>query len=711
MSDRVRLDGRDPLEISFAGRRIDRWLALGRDGTVTLFTGKVEIGQGVRTALAQIVAEELDVPLARVRVAPVDTTHSPDEGYTSGSHSMQESGVGLAHLAAEARHVLLERAAARLGVGIGELSVEDGEIRAPGGRRIPYADLAGADVFACETSGTVAVKRPDRHRIVGTSARRPDLEAKIAGRPAYVHDLELPGMLHARILRPPSYEAALRSLDEAAVRALPGVVAVVRDGSFVGIVAEREELAIRALEAARRLAVWDERETLPPTSDARELLREPEEPIVVRDLHGAAGRSVRTMRAEYSRPYIAHAAIGPSCAVAVATEGRMRIWAHTQGPYPLRREIAKVLRCPVDAIEITHMEGAGCYGHNGADDVALDAALLARALPGRPIRVQWTREDEFAWEPYGPAMLVRLAAELDPAGRIVGWSHELWSTGHGNRPSSAKAPDTASLLAARHLADPFVASTAPKPRDEDSGATRNAPPAYDFAHQRVVSHWIRRNPVRVSALRSLGAHTNVFAIESFIDEIAESTGVDPIDLRLRHLPDERARAVVRRVADMASWRAGEKGDGVTGRGVAFARYKNHACYVATIVEVALGDDIRVRRAWAAVDAGLIVDPDGLANQIEGGLIQAISWTLKERVRFDATRITTRGWEEYPILTFSEAPDVDVALIDRPDEPPLGVGEGCAGPVAGAIANAIHNAAGVRLRDMPFTRDRFLAAMD
>jgi nicotinate dehydrogenase subunit B len=480
----------------------------------------------------------------------------------------------------------------------------------------------------------------------------------------------------------------------------------------VGIVAEREEQAIRALNRVRRIARWEEQATLPDTLDPRFLLKESSTEEVVsekRDEERAA-RAARRVAAEYTRPYIAHASIGPSCAVACVDGDRYRVWTHSQGVYPLRKDLARVLRVAESNIVVVHVEGAGCYGHNGADDVALDAVLLARAVPGRPVRVQWMREDEFAWEPYGPAMVVRLAAQLDSGGDIVDWHHDVWSNGHTNRTNSRSAVANSALLAARHIADAVSEPVPANPPLPAGGAHRNAIPLYEFPNQRVANHYIERAPVRVSALRSLGAHANVFAIESFMDELAQAAGADPVEFRLRYLKDPRARAVVEGAAAKAGWRTGEKGDGTRGRGIAFARYKNMATYAAVVAEVEIAGEITIKRAWAAVDAGLAINPDGLINQTEGGIIQSASWTLKEQVRYDRERIVTRGWDDYPILTFSEAPRIEVTVINRPDMPPLGAGEAVQGPTAAAIANAVHNAIGVRLRDMPFTRERVMAAL-
>jgi CO/xanthine dehydrogenase Mo-binding subunit len=690
-------------------RTLDRWLRINGDGTVTVFPGKVEIGQGILTALRQIVAEELDVDLKRIRLAPADTSYSPNEGMTSGSRSIQESGIALRYAAAEARDLLLQRAAKQLGVSLEQLAVADGEVTARSGGRVTYWELASDDLLEREATADVAPKLPAHHILVGSAVPRHDIPAKVTGVPTYVQDLELPGMLHGRIARPPSRRARLIGLDEPEVRALPGFVALVRDGSFLGIVTEREDQAVRAQRRLARSAQWQETASLPDGTDPRYLLKMKSEDEVISEKsdHAASARAARTLEAEYTRPLIAHASMAPSCAAAKFEDGGYTVWTHSQGIFPLRADLAKVLGVEESRIVVIHVEGAGCYGHNGADDVALDAALLARAVPGRPVRVQWMREDEFTWEPYGSAMVVRMSAALDAAGNVVDWTHDLWSHGHSTRPGPR---DGANLLAAWHLAEPVKAPRPGNPPLPGGGSHRNAIPLYEFPNQRVTNHLVREAPLRTSALRSLGAHANVFAIESFMDELAQAAGADPVEFRLRHLRDPRARAVIETVAGRAGWRSRERGDGARGRGIGFARYKNLGCYVAVIVEVEAEDALRVKRAWCAIDAGQTINSDGIINQTEGGIIQTVSWTLKEQINFDRERVMTRTWDDYPILTFAEAPEVEVALIDRPDEPPLGAGEGAQGPTGAAIANAACNALGVRLRDMPFTRDRLIAAI-
>jgi CO/xanthine dehydrogenase Mo-binding subunit len=691
--------------------RVGDWLSIWADGRVHVRSGKAEYGQGIRTAVALLVAEELDLPVARIEVEPVDTDLSPDEGVTSGSRSIEESYGALRLAAAEARRGLVVAAAERMGVPAVAMTVDDGRVHAPDGRSVAFADVAAA-LDARWIRDDVEPKTRDARRLTGRGTSRVDLPAKVTGTPAYVHDIRLPGMLHARVVRPPRPGAQLEAIDEAEVRALSGVVEVVRNGSFLAVVAIREYQAIVALRRARRIARWSASND--PLPSQEHPLGSPTMDVVVRergDVDALANppSGGRRVEATYRRPYIAHASIGPSCAVALAEAGRMRVWSHSQGVHYLRDALARVLRMPTSRVRVTHAEGAGCYGANGADDVALDAALVARAIPGRPIRVQWMREDEFAWEPYGTSMVVRMGATLDADGEVAAWTHDAWGNGHRDRPGPDAPEDESNLLAARDLGLPFRPTVAPGPTSAGSGGGRNAAPPYAFPALRAVNHYVPHTPVRVSALRSLGAHTNVFASESFVDELAAARGDDPVAWRLRHLDDPRARRVLEAVAADAGWPGSASSEGDPGYGVAYARYKGSGAYVAIVVEARVGDDFEVVRVWAAVDCGLVVDPDGTRNQAEGGVVQAVSWTLREQVRFDADGTPAQSWDDYPILGFRDAPDVRVRLIDRPDEPPLGVGEAFAGPTAAAVANAAFAATGIRVREMPLTRDRFLAA--
>lgn len=694
-------------------RRLDAWLRIDPNGTVTIFTGKIELGQGIGTALSQIAADELDVDLKRIEIVYGDTARTPNEGQTAGSLSVEQSGTALRYACAEARGMLLTAATAKLGVPDADLTVSDGTIAAPSGARTTYWELSPDAHFDDEATAKVKPKPASEHRVVGTSVRRRDIPKKFTGGAAYVQDVRLPRMVFGRVVRPPSPGAELIEVDEARVRRLPGVVAVVRDGSFLAVAAAREEQAIRAREALKQSARWKEVESLPPSGDAlyRDLMARsaPVQTVVEKAAPTDAG-PVKQLEALYTRPYQAHASMGPSCAVAQWREGLLTVWTHSQGVFPLRADLAKALAIDAKDIRCIHAEGAGCYGHNGADDVALDAALLARATGGRPVKLQWMRDDEFAWEPYGSAMVMKLAGGLDAQGNVVAWSHEVWSYPHSTRPGSSSGVN---LLAARHLgkpAAPVQPADVPQPA---GGSDRNAIPLYDFGGVKVVKHYIADAPLRTSALRTLGGYANVFALESFVDELASAAGADPLEFRLRHLRDARGRAVIEAAAQRAGWAAGARGDGARGRGIGFARYKNLACYVAVIADVAVdrtSGRVRATRAVAAVDAGQIVNPDGVVNQIEGGIIQSTSWTLKESVRFDRTRVITRSWADYPIVRFDEVPEVQVMLLNRPDERFLGVGEGSQGPAAAAIANAVAHATGRRLRALPFTPERVKAAL-
>ena len=706
--------GQDRLPGSLNGnRRLDAWLRVDPNGTVTIFTGKIELGQGIGTALSQIAADELDVDLKRLDVVHGDTARTPDEGQTAGSLSVEQSGTALRFACAEARGILLTAAAAKLGVPAADLSVRDGTIGASGGGRVTYWDLAGDADLGREATAKATPKPPSEHTWVGKSVRRRDIPKKFTGGAVYVQDVRLPGMVFGRVVRPPSPGAELASVDEARVRSLPGVVAVVRDGSFLAVAAAREEQAIRAREALKQSARWKETESLPPSGDAlyRDLMARPAPAqTVIEKTAPAAAAAVKTLDALYTRPYQCHGSIGPSCAVAQWQDGRLTVWTHSQGVFPLRGDLAKAFGVEAKDIRCIHAEGAGCYGHNGADDVALDAALLARATGGRPVKLQWMRDDEFMWEPYGSAMVMKLSGGIDAQGNVVAWSHEVWSHPHSTRPGSSSGVN---LLAARHLARPsapVLPADVPQPA---GGSDRNAIPLYDFGSVKVVKHYVAQAPLRTSALRTLGSYANVFALESFVDELAAAAGADPVEFRLRHTTDPRARAVIEAAAQHASWKPGATGDGARGRGVAFARYKNLACYCAMVADVAVDrawGRVRVTRVVAAVDAGQIVNPDGVVNQIEGGIIQSASWTLKESVRFDRTRVTTRSWADYPIVRFDEVPEVEVVLLNRPSERFLGVGEGAHGPAAAAIANALAHATGRRLRALPFTAERVKQAL-
>jgi len=693
--------------------RLGDWLRVLPVGVIEVRPGKVELGQGVLTALAQVAAEELDVSPARVRMMPAVTGLSPDEGYTSGSLSVQYSGAALRLACAEVRGRFLAAAAARLGVPEDKLTVADGQIQAPNGRASSYWELAGAGLLDQPATGDYQPKPASAYRVVGTSLPRLDLPDKLTGRPRYTHDLSPDGLCYGRVVRPPSRGATLARLDPAAALALPGVVTVVRDGSFLGVVAEREEVALRAAGRLRADASWERRPTLPDPAGLPAFLRSAAaETAVLAERGGppAPGQVATSIEATYHRPYLAHASMGPSSATALVSDQgtpRLRVWSHTQGVYPLRAELAHAVGLAEDDITVTHVAGAGCYGHNGADDVALDAALLAMAVPGRPVQVTWSRADELGWAPFGPAALVHVAAELDSTGNVLFWRHQIWGNGHSTRPGSN--PSVALLAAGHRAGGRDIEPAAEPPMSRGGGAGRNSVPGYDFPAYQVVNHRLLDMPLRTSALRSLGAFLNVFAAESFMDELAAAAGRDPVEYRLACLADPRARAVVEAAARRSGWGSWPRAESA-GHGIGFARYKNASAYCAVVAEVAAVSEIRVRRLTIAVDAGLIINPDGAANQVEGGAIQATSWALKERVRFDRYGVTSDSWETYPILRFTEVPAVDVELLPGGGNPALGIGEAAQGPTAAAIGNAVYDALGVRVRTLPLTGENVLAAM-
>ena len=698
---------------------IDSLIRFDTDGQVILKVAHVEIGQGILTAVAQIAAEELDVDLARIRVERADTERTPIAS-TTGSNSIQTAGSAFRQAAADARHLLLAKAAAALEIPVENLAITDGTI-SDGNNHTTYWALQGGQRFGATEPNIGQPKSPTDYTLVGQSLPRLDLPAKIAGTPSFVHDLELPDMVHGRVVRPPTYASTLATLDEGSAADLPGVLAIIRDGSFIGVLAEREEQAEKAAAALRQNARWHPAPL--PSSDTlyTDLIAKPSQDFLVVDGVPQDGpvppieappSAVQTLDATYYRPYHMHAALGPAAAAALWQDDHLKVWSHTQGAYPLRGSLASALGLADEQVRVLHCEGPGCYGHNGADDVALDAALLARALPGRPVLLKWSRADEHAWEAYGSAMVVKTQASLDVAGQICDWNHDVWSYTHSGRPRPIDG--ASNLLAARYLADPLPPPTPSPGKGSHGGIHRNADPLYAFARRRVVKHFVPDSPLRTSALRGLGAFANVFAIESFMDELAYAAAADPVEFRLRHLKDPRARAVIEAAATEANWRSGVRGNGRgRGQGLGFAQYKNAKCYVAVVFAVAVdtaNGQIRLENAAIAGDAGQIVNPDGLANQLEGGVLQAASWTLKEQVQYGPCGITSRDWETYSVLHFAEIPPVSVKLLDQPGSPSLGSGEAAQGPTPAAIANAVFDAVGVRLRQMPFTPERVGAAL-
>jgi nicotinate dehydrogenase subunit B len=690
--------------------RLDRWVGFPVRGRVAISTGRVEIGQGILTAMRQIAADELDVMPDRILLSSGDTDVTPNEGYTAGSQSIQYGGVALRLACAEVRALILDEAAARFGYARDQLTIDDGTIierGRPTGH--DYWSLAPFVDLARQASGKAPVKGPGEHRLLGKSLPRVDLAAKVFGEPVFLHDMTLDGMLHARVVRQPRRGASLAAVDENAIRrAAKGEIEILREESFLAILG-RDETAVEAAAAAAPNHVrWDGVDALNPLQqEARWLLQQPSIDRVLGAPPAMPAPPQNRYEASFTRMHIAHASVAPSCGMALYRDGHLQVWTHSQGVFPLREALARMLKLDPKAISVKHVQGPGCYGHNGADDAAGDAAVTAYHRPGVPVRVRWRREEEFGFEPVSPAMVVTVHAALDGDGRPADWTTEIWSGRHSGRPGRG-----ASLLAAEALPDPPPPPPAADPPETaGGGGTRNGEPLYAFPAKRIAHHLIAETPVRTSSLRGLGATLNVFAIEGAMDELAARTGVDPVAYRLSVLSDARARAVIEHVAKMARWRPGLAGGSGHGRGIAFARYKNMAAYAAIVAEVEVEEETRLARVWCAADAGLVVNPDGAINQLEGNILQAASWALKEGVRLDAAGISSRDWESYPVLRFSEVPEVSVELVEpAADRPPLGIGEAAGGPCAAAIGNAVAHALGHRLYDLPLTRERVMAAL-
>ena len=706
-----------------AAPALDDWLAFDVDGTVAVRSGKVDIGQRISTAVALLVADELDIDPGRVEMLRAETGLSPDEGFTSGSQSMAQTGNAVRLAAATARRHLLERAAAILEVDIATLEVDDGVIRSrAANRQTNWWALAAGRPFGIAIDPKAPLRPRGALRHVGRAARARGLEDIVRGRPHFLHDLQQPGMLHARLVRPPHYHARLAALDEAVLaRLAEDGVEIVRDGSFLAVAAADEYMAVRAAARLAAAASWNSGDGL-ASGDIYEALHSNDRvslPVIdgapveapAPPLDAPPAEAVATLEARYERPYQMHGSLGPSAALARFGDDRLTVTTHSQGIYVLRAALAEALGMALEAVHVAHAPGAGCYGHNGADDAAFDAAIVARALPGRPVMLKWTREEEHCWEPYGSCASMDLRASLDGQGRIAAWSHETCSDTYSMRPRPGPGRmGAARLLSARFLAaplDPPVMGPAMAPH---MGIHRNLDPLYDLPGKRLVKHLVRDMPLRVSALRSLGAYANVFAIESFMDELAGAAGADPVSFRLSHLSDPRGRAVIEAAAARLDPAGADCPEG-RGRGLGFAQYKNSAAYAAVVMEVSVGDagNIRLERSVIAADAGEVVDRAGLAAQLEGGVLQAASWTLHEAVAFDRDGIASRDWDSYPILGFDNVPAFETVLIDPGRQPFLGAGEATAGPTAAAIANAVFAATGLRLRRIPFTPERVRAA--
>jgi CO/xanthine dehydrogenase Mo-binding subunit len=694
---------------------LSAWLRINADETVTMMIGKVELGQGAVTALAQVCADELGVNMERLQIISGDTDIGPDEGTTAGSQSMPIAAPSVRQASAEVREILYGLAAAKLGQPAESMKVDDGVITAADGQTATYWELVTGKEFEKEATGVATFRPASDHKYIGKSVPRLDIPAKMTGGVGFVQEMRPEGVVYGKIVRPPTYKAKLSEIDLSVAESIPGVIKVVRDGSFLGVVAEREDQAFAAIAALERAAKWEVENALPGTDGMEEWLttKAPiaEDIDTFTKAREGGGDPAKVIEASYYRPYHMHASIGTSAAIAeLGDDGVMTIHTHSQSVFPTRNAIAEMLGMDQSKVRCIHAQGSGCYGHNMADDAAADAALLARAVPGRPVKLQYTRAQEHQWEPYGSAMAIKTKAGVDADGNVMDWDFQIWSTPHGTRPGGKAG----NLLSARYLEKPFEQPVPDNGGGPNFAADRNSIALYEFPGQKVTTHFITEMPLRVSSTRGLGAYANVFAIESFIDELAHAAGADPVEYRLRFLKDERARDVLQKCAETFGWDTYQKQEN-RGRGIAFAQYKSKAgAFTAVALEVEVSKRngrIRVLRAVAANDSGHMVSPDGITNQVEGGIIQSLSWTLKEEVKFDETQVLSRDWASYPILTFSETPNVETVLIDRPGEPFLGTGETSQGPTGAAVANAVFDATGVRFRRLPFTPDRIKAGLD
>ena len=685
---------------------VDSFLAIHSDGSVTIYTSKVDVGTGLATAFRQTAAEELGIPVERFTVIEGDTALTPDHGGTGGSSGIPRGAADIRRAAATARQALLDLGAKQLNRPASELTIAGGEVMHSGGQKVSVASLVAGKRLGVKVNANAPLKNPSTYSVVGKPILRADVPAKCTAKHPWLQDLTLPGMLHGRVVRPPAVGAKLLSVDENSIRALPGV-RVIRIESFLGVVASDEWAAVRAAKEIK--ATWSDSQVLPGSDELSRWVRQApvgrDQALANRgDVNGALASAAKHLSATYYWPFQSHASLGPSCAVADVKESGTTIWSAAQNPYGLRANLAKVFGIPLDKIRVIYRDGSGSYGTNGADDAAADALLLSRAV-SQPVRVQWMRQDEHGWDPKGPAQLHELRGGLDASGNIAAWETQMWLP-DGPQGSRALLGPESAAMSQRH--------------GQGAGLmTLNLDPPYPVANLRVVSHHLKDTPLRLSNLRAPGKIANIFAVESFADELAAAAGMDPVAFRLRGLTDPRAIEVLKRASGMMDWQTrpspnpyAADGDVLVGRGMAYMRYKQAENYVALGITVAVNKatgKISVRRVVCAHDCGLVVNPDGLRNQVEGNIMQTLSRTLHEEVTFDKARVTSVDWASYPLLTFPEVPAVQVALIDRPEQPSYGAGEASSAPVAAALANAIFDATGVRLRAVPFTAQRVKAA--
>jgi CO/xanthine dehydrogenase Mo-binding subunit len=692
---------------------VDSFLAIDKSGKVTVYSGKVDLGTGVYTALQQIVADELDVPMSRIDMIQGDTLLTPDQGKTWGSITIQIGGMQLRQAAAATRAALVDAAAKRLGVPASQLTVADGVISG-GSKKVTYAGLIGGKNFSIKLDPKHPVKEkdPKDYKLIGKPVARLDIPDKLTGKFVYMQDFRLPGMLHGRVVRPPAIGAKLESVDERSIKDIPGIVKIVRDGDFLGVVAANEWAAIRGARELR--AIWSKAETLPDQAKlwdyvrATKAVKDEVTSNVGNTAEAMAKEGAKTLKASYDFAIHTHGSIGPSCAVAEFKDGKLTSWSASQATHALRGQLAQMLALSSESVRCIYLEGAGCYGRNGHEDAAADAALLAKAV-GKPVRVQWSRADEHGWDPKGPPTLIDLRAAMDTAGEVTAWEAEFFIPQAG--PGGLDVPLTAATLAGL----PQQAVPFPGNIFQDSAIP------YKFANVKTVCHRLETTPFRPSWIRTPGRMQNTYANESFVDELAAAAGMDPFDFRFKYLDpsDKRGIELLQRLAKLSNWQkrpspqTSVAGNVIKGRGMSYVKYELVRTYVGVVAEIEVDrstGEIRVPKFHVAHDCGQIINPDGLRNQIEGCVVQTVSRTLIEELKFNRSQVTSLDWESYPILKFPQMPEIAIDLIDRPTEKPWGAGEPAASVIPSAISNAVFDATGVRLRSIPYTPAKVKAAM-
>jgi nicotinate dehydrogenase subunit B len=686
---------------------VDSFLAIDKAGKVTLYTGKVDLGTGVRTALAQMCAEELDVPFNSVSLITGDTQLTPDQGNTWGSLTIQSAGIQIRNASATARNALLEEAAKKLNVKKEDLTIADGVVSG-GGKKITYAQLIGGKSFSLKVDEKAKAKDPKNYKLVGKSVARVDIPDKVTGKFTYMQDYRVPGMMHGRVVRPPAYGATLESVDENSIKNIPGV-RIVRDKNFLGVVAGSEWNAIRA---AQQLKVqWSKAATLPDQGKLWEHVRNTK---VIQDqvtsdtgsTKDALAGDSKKISATYDFAVNLHGSIGPSCAISEFKDGKLTSWSASQSTHTLRKQLAQMLGMSPDDVRCIYVEGSGCYGRNGHEDAAGDAAILSKAV-GKPVRVQWSRADEHGWEPMGPPTLIDIRAAMDPSGNVSAWESDFFIP--QQTAGSFLVPLTGATLAGLPQKDDIA----------PGNVFQNSAIPYKFANVRTVCRRLENTVFRPSWIRTPGRMQNTYANESFMDELAAAAKADPIAFRKKYLDDKRGLELIDRLAALSKWETRPaaqqvaSGNVLKGRGVSYVKYELVRTYVGAVADVEIDrttGKVRVPRFYLVQDCGQIINPEGVKSQLDGNVIQTISRTLIEEVKWDRSMVTTLDWASYPIITFPEVPELVYDLIDRPNERPWGAGEPAAAVVPSAIANAIFDATGVRMRSVPFTPAKVKAAL-